>query len=119
MNGFITTIDVWLQENTPEAKENVNSSSQRTKSLWEFQELLDRYSIYLPENIIRAGREFFVECLSLSNLPSKQKAEQCINLLFSFQNTIRDCVGADRISTELLKSFGTKQINRQETKKDK
>jgi len=107
INGYITTVDVWLGETGPDAKRNVKEFAENNAPLWKFNELMESYSIYLPEKILRAGNELFSESIFLSTSPAMEKTERCINLLFSFQNTIRECIGIDRISAELLKAFTT------------
>jgi hypothetical protein len=107
INGYITTVDVWLWEKTPDAKRKAKELAEKTTPVWEFHELIEAYSIYLPEKIISAGKELFSECTILSNSPTLERTERSIGLLFSFLNTIRECVGAERISTDLLKALGT------------
>jgi hypothetical protein len=107
INGYITAVNVWLWEKAPDAKRKAKEFAEKTGPVWEFHELIETYSIYLPGKILRAGKELFSECTFLSNSPTLERTERSISLLFSFQNTIRECVGADRISTDLLKAFGT------------
>jgi hypothetical protein len=109
INGYITTVDVWLRETTPDAKQKVKQFAEATAPVWEFNELIEAYSIYLPEKILRAGNELFAECIFVSNSPTLEGTYRCTNLLFSFQNTIRQCVGTDKISTDLLRAFGMRE----------
>jgi len=104
INEYITTVDVWLGETSPDAERKVREFAGKTDRVWEFNGLMEAYSMYLPEKILRAGNDLFAECTFLSNSPTMERTERCISLLFSFQNTIRECVGADRISTDLLRS---------------
>jgi hypothetical protein len=65
--------------------------------------------MYLPERILRAGNELFADCLYLSNAPTLERSQRCMEFLLSFQNTIRECVGVDRISADLLQAFETRE----------
>jgi hypothetical protein len=107
INEYITTVDVWLGETSPAAKQKVKEFAEKTGPIWEFNEVMESYSMYLPEKILRAGNELFAECTFLSNSPTIARTEQCMSLLLSFQNAIRECVGTDKISADLLKAFGT------------
>ena len=116
INGYITAVDVWLGETAPDAEHKAKQFAEETGPIWEFNELMETYSMYLPEKILRAGNNLFAECIFISNSPTLERTERCINLLFSFQNTIRQCVGVDKISADLLKAFGTRE--RQTTRKE-
>lgn len=118
INSYITAVDVWLWEKTPDAKRKAKELAAKTAPVWEFHELIEAYSIYLPGKIICAGNELFSECTFLSNSPTLERTERSIGLLFSFQNTIRECVGVDRISTDLLKAFGTHEQDKNSKQSD-
>jgi len=62
--------------------------------------------MYLPKRVVKAANELFAECTFLSNKPTMEKTERCIDRLFSFQNVIRTCAGVDAISKDLLQAFG-------------
>jgi hypothetical protein len=119
INGYITTVNVWLGETSPDAKRKVKEFAEKTGPIWEFNELMEGYSMYLPERILRAGNELFAECTFLSNAPTVVRTERCMDLLFSFQNAIRECVGVDKISGELLKAFGTHEREKKRQELDK
>ena len=116
INGYITTVDVWPGETTPDAERKAKQFAKKTAPVWEFNELMEAYAMYLPEKILRGGNELFAECLFISNSPTLERAARCSNLLFSFQNTIRECVGADKISADLLKAFGARE--REKTRRE-
>lgn len=106
VNSYITTLDVWLGETSPGAKEKVQEQKEKTEPVWEFSELMGHYSIYLPEKIIRAGHNLLEECGYLPHLPTTERTYRAIEALFSIENAIRECVGAAKLSEDLLKSFG-------------
>ena len=112
VNGYITTINVWLGETSPDAKRKALEAAQKTSPIWKFHELIETFSMYLPKKILSAADELFEECSFLPHSPTIEKTEKCIGLLFSFQNTIRECVGVDKISDELLKAFGARERER-------
>jgi hypothetical protein len=112
INGYITTVDVWLFEKSPDAKRKAQDAAKKTGPIWEFNELMEGFSMYLPEKILLAGNELFAECTFLSNSPTLERTSRCIDLLFSFQNTIRECVGVDKISDDLIKAFGAHERKR-------
>jgi len=116
VNGYITAVAVWLGETTPDAERKAKQFAKETDPVWEFNELMEVYAMYLPGKILREGNGLFVECLFVSNSPTLERTNRCIDLLFSFQNRIRDCVGADKISTDLLKAFGTRE--REKTRRE-
>lgn len=109
VNEYITTLDVWLREKSSDSKTKVKEAAKKTEGVWEFHELMESFSMYLPEKIIRAGEELFSETFSLSNSLSVAKTERCTELLFSFQNIVRECVGVDKISEDLLRAFGSQE----------
>jgi len=109
VNGYITMVDVWLGETSPGAKQKASEYAKKSGPIWEFHELVESYFMYLPEKVLQAGNDLFSECMSLATSPTMQKSDRCIKLLFSFQNVIRECVGADKISDDLLRAFGVKE----------
>ncbi len=96
-------------------------ANDRNRPVVELHELTERYSMYLPEKVLRAEWALFFECrrLSVCTAPSRAQsaddASHCTDLLYSFQNAVRESVGADKISEDLLKAFGAeKETRRQE-----
>ena len=112
VNEYITTIDVWLGGASPDAEQKVQEAAKKTGVVWEFHELMERFSMYLPDKMLLAGNALLGRCLQLSRLPTMKTAECCIRLLISFQNIIRECVGVDKLSEDLFKAFGVKQPER-------
>lgn len=105
INSYITTIDVWLGERSPEAKERVKEAAEDTTAVSKLFELLDLYYMYLPNRLLDQANKLIDGCMNLSRLPGYEQTQRSIKLLFSFQNTVRECVGIDELSTELLKTF--------------
>jgi hypothetical protein len=109
INGYITAVNVWLGETGPDAKHKAKDSAGKTQPVWKFHELMESYSMYLPEKVLRAVNKLFGECMLLSHSPKVERTDTCLDLLVSFQNTIRECVGVDSISADLLKAFGAQE----------
>jgi len=112
VNEYITTLDVWLRETSPDAKRKVQEYKEKNEPVWSFNELIDTFSMYLPDRILRVGNDLLEECSYLPCLPTVERTERSIEFLLSFQNTIRECVGADKISDDLLKAFGAHERKR-------
>jgi len=109
VNGYISTVDVWLGETSPGAKQKVSEYAKKSEAIWEFNELMESYFMFLPEKVLQAGNDLFSECMDLATSPTMQRSDRCLKLLFSFQNVIRECVGVDKISNDLLRAFGVKE----------
>lgn len=109
INGYITIIDVWLRETTGDAKKRVQKAASNNSSVAKFDDLLQQYYMYLPEKLLNDAKELHSQCMSLGNSPSQKLAYDSINKLFSFQNTIREFVGIDKLSCDLLKAFGSQK----------
>lgn len=109
INGYITVVNVWLGETGPDAKHTAKEFAGKTQDVWKLHELMESCSMYLPEKVLTAGNELIGECMSLSHLLEVERTDTCWDLLVSFQNTIRECVGVDRISADLLKAFGIQE----------
>jgi hypothetical protein len=107
INGYISTIDVWLPEPGEEARKKVANAAKRNRPLTKLHELLERYYMYLPEELLSQANELFYECLRLGDMPTQNQTHKCLDLLFALQNTIREVVGIDAVSGDLLKAFGS------------
>jgi hypothetical protein len=105
MNSYITTIDVWLGESGPGAIAQVKKATENNACLSKFYELLQRYHMYLPAALLEEANELHSECLFLSNSPDTTNTHECIHKLFAFENSIRGCVGADRLAEEIQKAL--------------
>jgi len=105
VNGYITEIDVWLGENGEEANERLVKAAGRNIPIGKLHDLLQQYYIYLPEKLVDDIDSLFFESLNLSNNPTHKQAQKCFDLLFAFQNSIREVVGTDALSRDLLQAF--------------
>jgi hypothetical protein len=108
INSYITTIDVWLGEKSKKAKAEVEKAVKNTSCLWELEQLLQRYYMYLPSELLDRLKALNGECWSLSTRPDLDKTYRCINLLFETQNAVREYLGVDRLSQDLMKAMGKK-----------
>jgi len=106
INGYLSKIDVWLGEKSPDAKQKAREAAEENKPLGDMRELLEQYFMYLPEKIIKEGEGLFAKGLELTSSQSSEKVWECFDILFKFQNTIRHFVGIENLSKDLLKSFG-------------
>jgi hypothetical protein len=109
LNGYITTIDVWLGEKSAEAPKRVKEAVENSKSVSEFFELLNHYQLYLPEILLKKGQELHTEIMFLSNKPNTVKTYECINMLFAYQNTIREHMGVDKLSEDFLSALSKRK----------
>jgi hypothetical protein len=116
INGYLSKIDVWLNEKSPEAKQKVKESAEANKPLGDMHQLIEQYFMYLPEKVIKEGEELFTHSLELTISQSSEKVWECFDILFKFQNIIRDFVGVENLSKDLLKSFGKQK--RQQDKRE-
>jgi len=107
VNGYISQIDVWLAERGDTTKEQLRHAAANNEALTRLHELVGRYYMYLPEKLLRQADELFFECLRLGAAPSERQAHKCLDFLFSLQNTIREVVGIDAVSRDLLKAFSS------------
>jgi len=107
LNGYITTIDVWLGETSKDAKERVQEAMENSLCVTKFGDLIQKYYMYLPEKLLKEANDMHFQCMLLGNSATQDKTFDCINRLFRFQNTIRECVGIDKLSEDLLKAFGS------------
>jgi len=109
VNGYISTIDVWLGETSPDAKQKVSEYAKKSEIISEFNDLLQSYFMYLPEKVLLSGYNLVSECVSLADSPTMKRSDRCFDLYLSFHGLIRKCVGADKISDDLLRAFGVKE----------
>ena len=93
LNSYITTIDVWLGETSNIANAKVKEAAGNNQSVTKFDDLIQRYYMYLPEQLLEEANHLHSECMFLSSNPNTEDTYKCINLLFSFQNSIREIVG--------------------------
>lgn len=114
INGYITTIGVWLAEKDKEAKEKVKQAANKNGRVAEFHDLLEQYYMYLPKELLEEANELFVECMFLGNSPSENRAHDCMEKLLGFQNLIREVIGIDRLSTDLMKVLASNGKNNEE-----
>lgn len=105
LNSYITAIDVWLGETSRDAPAKVEKAAQNNQAVTKFDDLLQRYYMYLPEKLLEEANQLHSECMFLSSKPNSDKTYECINLLFSFQNSIRQFVGVEKLSEDFLKAF--------------
>ena len=108
INGYITTIDVWMGEKGEKAKAEVEKAIRNTACLTELEQLLQRYYMYLPSELLDRLNKLSGECWSLSTRPDLNKTYNCINSLFETQNAIREFVGVNRLSQDLMRAIGRK-----------
>lgn len=109
LNSYISTIDVWLSETSINAHKKVEQAAENNQAVTKFDDLLQQYYMYLPEKLLEEANQLIFECMFLSRNPNTDKTYKCINLLFSFQNTIREFVGVERLSEDFLKAFALKR----------
>ena len=106
INGYITTIDVWLGEKGDKAKAQVDKVASNTGCISELDQLLEKYSTYIPSKLLDKLNSLKWQCWSLSSNPNLDVTYQAINLLFEIQNLIREFVGVDKLSQDLMKAIG-------------
>ena len=109
LNGYITTIDVWLGEKGEKAEAEVREAVRNTAGLTHLHELLERYYMYLPSELLVRLKKLSGECWVLSSTsPDTNKTDNCIHLLFETQNAVRRFVGVDELSQDLMRAIGRK-----------
>jgi hypothetical protein len=102
INEYITTLNVWLGESGPQAQKNVLDNAALTNKFWPLQGLLDAYYAYLPNSIIESANRLLFECGLLAHNPTILRTDEAMDELDLLINVLRECVGIDRISDELL-----------------
>jgi len=105
LNGYITTIDVWLGETTPEAPARVSEAVANSACVQKLEALIEQYYMYLPEDLLRQVKDFHGKCFSLTQAPSTQLTYEAIHELFALQNGIRQFVGIEKLSEDFLSAF--------------
>lgn len=108
LNSYITAIDVWLGEKTSDAPMKVKQLAGNDQAVSRFYELIQKYFMYLPGRLLEEANHLHSECMILSSRPDMNKTYECINLLFSFQNLIREFVGIEKLSKDFMKAFTPK-----------
>jgi hypothetical protein len=105
LNSYITEIDVWLGEQSSNAPMKEKQLAENNQAVIRFYDLIQKYFMYLPERLLEEANHLHSECMILSNKPDMNKTYECINLLFSFMNSIREFVGIEKLSKDFLKAF--------------
>lgn len=105
LNSYITTIDVWLGEGSLDAAAKVVQAAQNNQAVTDFDDLLCHYFMYIPGKLLEEANQLHSECMFLSSNPNTKKTYECINLLFSFENSIRQFVGVEKLSEDFFKAF--------------
>ncbi len=108
INGFLSGIDVWIFEKSPDAKEKAQKAAQNNQPLGKLYELMESYFIYLPRGILESGQEIFAKGMILPNKLSSESIWECFDSLFQLQNIVRHFAGTDNLSRDLIKSFNPK-----------
>lgn len=108
LNGYITAIYVWLEEKDKKDKTTEsNRAPTRIGPVMDFYQLIEQYYAYLPKGMLDKANDLFSLCISLDALPDKKGTDECIERLLSFQNVMREFAGIDKLSTDLMKAFGS------------
>jgi hypothetical protein len=107
INGYLTEIDVWLEEDSDKPQKRLKQVVAHNEPLTLLTELLEKYYIYLPNKIVDDTNTLFLECIKLLSHTSHGQVEKCFNLLFNLQNIIREVIGTDALSHDLFKAFGS------------
>lgn len=106
INGYITTIDVWLGEGGEKAKTEIDKAASNTACISELDRLLQKYEMYLPSKLLSRLNALKSDCWSLATKPNLDLTFRSIHLLFEIQNLCRKFVGTDKLSLELMKAIG-------------
>jgi hypothetical protein len=106
INGYITTLDVWLGEHGEKAKAEVEKAAKNTACISELDRLLQKYQMYLPSKLLDKLNALHGECWSLSSEPNLDVTFRSINLLFQIQNLVREFIGVDKLSEDLMRAIG-------------
>lgn len=107
LNGYITTIDVWLGETTPEAPARVREAVANSGCVQKLQALVEQYYMYLPKDLLRQVKDFQGKCFALTQAPNTQLTYEAIQELFALQNDIRQFVGIEKLSEDFLSAFAS------------
>jgi hypothetical protein len=112
INGYITQIDVWLGETGPAANKKVAEAARSNKAVAELHDVLQRFYVYLPSELVEGTNALFAECLLLGSKPTHARVSKCYDALFSFQNSLRRSVGSEELSIELMRALGSRRRTR-------
>lgn len=118
LNGYITRIDVWLGESGEKAREEVEEAARESHYVGVFSQVIDEYYLYLPKSFLEEARNLLTLCWELGQVPTQEGAYNAIKALFSFENKVRELMGVDALSTELLRAFGAGKKERQRVIKE-
>jgi len=110
INGYITTIDVWLAEDDDQTKAELKKALRNSECFTELEQLLQKYNFYIPSELLDKLNTLRREYWLLSNHPDLNKTSHAINLLFETQNFVREFVGVDKLSQDLMKALGHRQV---------
>ena len=69
INGYITTLDVWLGERGEKAKKEVEKAAKNTSCISELDRLLKEYEMYLPSQLLDKLNTLKCEGWCLSSKP--------------------------------------------------
>lgn len=89
----------------------MQNAAANNSSITKFDNMLQQYYMYLPQKLLKDARELHSQCMELSVIQTTNLTYNYINKLFSFQNSIREYVGIEKLSYDLLKAFGYKKEN--------
>ena len=106
INGYITILDVWLGEKGEKAKAEVKTAARNTACISELGRLMLKYEMYLPSELLGKLNTLSRECWFLSSKPDLDATFRSINLLFEVKNFIREFLGVDKLSQDLLTAIG-------------
>ena len=119
INGFITALDVWLGEiQSEQVLKNIENARHNTIGLDKLNQLIDQYFIFLPSEVLQKLSELLENCFYLSNSPNLEITYKSMNQLFGIRNKLRQYVGTEALSYDLLKSFSTIQKDKKIQKKN-
>ena len=76
----------------------------------ELEQLIQKYYLYLPSELIDKLNSLMSECWLLSSNADLDKTFHAIELLFETQNFVREFVGVDKLTGELMRALGRKQV---------
>ena len=79
---------------------------QNTGCLTELEQLLQKYYLYLPSELLDKLNSLMSECWLLSSHADLDKTFHAIGLLFETQNFVREFVGIDKLSGDLMRALG-------------
>jgi hypothetical protein len=106
LNGYITSIDVYLTEKSRNEKTESQRPAINKSAVIDFNGMVEQYYAYLPMGLLEEASELFSQCMLLEISPNKKNTEECVERLLRFQNVMREFAGIDKLSTDLMKAFG-------------